>query len=249
MNVLRSEFRKLFTTQTWFWLLLGSLVLNALQVILVVANTHNQADYRDAIPGIFGGGVFGYVFMLVLGAIGITAEFRHQTITPTVLTTPSRGVVIGAKLLMYLVLGAVYAVLGIVLSLAIALPWLSAKGLDVDLGSDGIVRAMVGTVIIFALYAVLGVGFGALVPNQAAAVTLPIIITVVIEPILSAIPYVRAAYPYFPSGSATALLVQNSDRFQDHYTLLVPVGGALVLLAWGVVLAMCGVYRMNKDIS
>src|SRR5690625_6285407 len=36
---------------------------------------------------------FGYVFPLIVGAISVTAEFRHQTITPTLLAEPRRSTV------------------------------------------------------------------------------------------------------------------------------------------------------------
>ena len=32
-----------------------------------------------------------YVVVFVLGVLAVTTEFRYQTITPTVLQTPSRG--------------------------------------------------------------------------------------------------------------------------------------------------------------
>ena len=35
----------------------------------------------------------------VFGVLGMTAEFRYQTITPTVLTTPSRWPIVTAKMI------------------------------------------------------------------------------------------------------------------------------------------------------
>jgi hypothetical protein len=250
VNVLRAEFRKLFTTQTWFWLLIGSLALNALNVVGTLAGSYGSQGYyaRHAVD-VFGAGSSAFLFVLILGVIGITAEFRHQTITPTVLTTPSRGLVIGAKLVAYLILGVGYAIAGLIVVFAIAVPWLSAKGISLDLGSYGIPRAIFGSLVVVALYAVFGVGFGALITNQAAAVTLSIVISTVVTLLLIAIPGVRNVYPYTPSGAAQAVTLSAVDRHQDHFTFLAPAAGAVVLLAWGLVLAACGVYRMSRDIS
>lgn len=249
MNVLRAEFRKLFTTQVWFWLLLGSLALNALVVIGTMSGVRNQMDYALNVSDIFGAGGTAYIFVLILGIIGITAEFRHQTITPTLLTTPSRFVVVAAKLVAYLLLGFVYAVIGLIVSMAIALPWLSAKGIDVDLTADDVPRVMIASVIIVSLYAVFGVGFGSLVTNQAAAVSLGLVVTVVLQGLLTLIPGVRNVYPFTPSGATSAMIIDESDRHQDHFTFLTPVQGGIVLLCWGIVLALCGAYRMTKDVS
>src|SRR3546814_17803473 len=65
-------------------------------------------------PGMGGGGVpsglesaqatytvgasLGYVFPLIVGALAMTGEFRHQTITPTLLYQPLRSTVLFAKL-------------------------------------------------------------------------------------------------------------------------------------------------------
>lgn len=248
-NALRSEYRKLFTTQVWFWLLLGNLVLAAIAVIATVATTRDQSDYVRNVPNIFGAGGSSYVFVMILGIIGITAEFRHQTITPTVLATPSRTQVVGAKLIGYLLLGLGFSVAGLVLSLVIALPWLSAKGIDISLTGDDVPRILFASLLIGALYAVFGVGFGSLVKNQAAAVSVSLVLITVVSSLISVIPGVRAIYPYTPTGATAAITISDVDRHQDGYTFLPPALGALVLLAWGIALAACGVYRMNRDIS
>ena len=38
----------------------------------------------------------GYVFPVLLGALAVTGEFRHKTLTPTFLAEPNRSLVLGA---------------------------------------------------------------------------------------------------------------------------------------------------------
>jgi ABC-type transport system involved in multi-copper enzyme maturation permease subunit len=249
MNALHAEFRKLFTTQVWFWLLVGNLALAAFAAIVVGATTGNQLDYMRNVPVIFGAGSASNVFVMILGIIGITAEFRHQTITPTVLTTPSRAEVVAAKVIGYLLLGAAYALAGLLLCMLIALPWLNAKGIDVGTTGGGVSRYLLGSVLIGALFAVFGVGFGALVKNQAAAISVSLVLMTIVSGMIAAIPHVRAIYPYSPGGAAAAITASEADRYQTDPTLLPPAGGIAVLVAWGVALAACGAYRMNRDIS
>ncbi|MGH3852027.1 MAG: hypothetical protein ACRDR6_00710 [Pseudonocardiaceae bacterium] len=59
----------------------------------------------------------------------MTAEFRHLTATPTFPGHPRRGRVVAAKLITYTVVGLGFGLACLVLAIAIALPWLSAKGI------------------------------------------------------------------------------------------------------------------------
>lgn len=248
-NLIRAEFRKLFTTQVWFWLLIASLALTSLQVIALVAITGSQTDYISNAATIFGAAGTAFIFVMVLGIIGITAEFRHQTITPTLLATPSRSAVVGSKLISYLLVGAGYAAAGVVATLLIAIPWLSAKGLQLNLTDYDIPRTLIAGFIVASLYALVGVGIGSLITNQAAAITLSIVYFIVVENLISIIPIIRAAYPYLPGAAAQAMLISGTDRKQQYYTYLTPVVGGLVLIAWGLAFSAAGVWRMRRDVS
>jgi ABC-2 type transport system permease protein len=248
-NLIRAEFRKLLTTQVWFWLLLGSIGLTALQATIVVANIGSQFDYDRHAANVFSASGNAFLFVVVLGVIGITAEFRHQTITPTLLATPSRLAVIGSKLISYLLIGAAYALVGLITTIVIAVPWLSGKGIEIGFGDHDIVRTLIGGFVVVTLLAVFGVGVGALITNQAAAITLSIIYLIVIEGLISAIPYVRTVYPYLPGAAAQSMQIASDDRVQQHYTYLEPAVGGVVLVAWTLLLAGAGVWRMNRDVS
>jgi ABC-2 type transport system permease protein len=248
-NLLRAEFRKLFTTQVWFWLLIGSMALTALIVVSTVATTDSQAEYIRNTSNIYGAARTSYIFVLVLGIIGITAEFRHQTITPTLLTTPSRAAVVASKLVTYLLVGIAYAAAGVALTLLIAVPWLSSKGLELGLGENDIPRTLIAGFVVASLFALVGVGIGSLLTNQAAAITLSIVYFLVIEGLLSIIPYLRDAYPYLPGGAAAAIGISDADRDQEYFSFLSPVAGAVVLILWALAFSALGVWRMRRDVS
>jgi hypothetical protein len=249
INLIRAEFRKLFTTQVWFWLLVASLALTALQVIVVVANTDDQAEYIRNGTNTFSGAGNSTLFVMVLGIIGITAEFRHQTITPTLLATPSRLKVVGGKLITYLLLGAAYAAAGIAATVGIALPWLSAKGIDASLSDPDVPRTLIASFVVVSLYALLGVGIGSLLTNQAAAITLSIVYFAVIETLVMLIPGVREVYPYLPGAASSAMLVDSTDRVQENFTFLSPPAGAAVFVLWALAFSAVGVWRMRRDVS
>jgi hypothetical protein len=250
IRLIRAEFVKLRTTQVWFWLLVGALGISALVVIASLATSDGVRTARD-VPNMFASSNTAAIAVFVLGILGVTTEFRYQTITPTVLITPSRWTLITAKLLAYALLGALYALACIVLELAIALPWLAAKGIAFDLGDPDLRRAIFGLFLVLALYGVVGLGMGALMRNQVVAVSVGVIFLLVLQNILLAIPHVRSAWPYTPGGATSAILftLGTGDTPSD-VTLLGPLGGVLVLVVWALVPALVGAaITMNRDIT
>ncbi|SDJ30823.1 ABC-2 family transporter protein [Frankineae bacterium MT45] len=253
-RLIRSEGRKLRSTQLWFWMLVAVIALTALSVIgRMISDTHDGTFAPSDIRDIFLSGQSAFIGSLVLGVLAVTAEFRYQTITPTLLATPSRVRVVSAKLAAYALVGAAYSIIAIVVSCAIALPWLSAKNVSVSLTDDHLISAFAGVLFSVTLWGLVGLGFGALVRNQIVAMVVAIIYVIIVEPILSIIPYVRNVYPYLPGGASAAILDTTSragTTGDNHYTLLSPALGCLVLLAWALGLSIIGAtLSMNRDIT
>jgi hypothetical protein len=189
--------------------------------------------------------------VFVLGVLGVTTEFRYQTITPTVLTTPSRWALITAKMICYALTGALFALVCTVVQVLIAIPWLSAKGVHYSFGGDHILNALVAVFLAMVLMGLLGMGFGALVKNQIVAVSVGVIWLLILNQVLVVIPGVRVIYPYTPGGAGNALTtVTGSRHITDHVQLLPQAGGAVVLILWAVIAAVIGAsLTMNRDIT
>ena len=237
---LRAESRKLLTTQVWFWMFLLAIGLSLLVACLVSAFTQRD-DPGIPIEALLNAAVgFASLIAAVLGVIGLTGEYRHLTVTPTFLAIPRRGTVIGAKLLVYLVTGLLLGVACVGLAIAVGTVWLSARGFDVELGRESTVRIIVGGIVAVAIYGIIGVGVGALLRNQVAAVVGIVIYLFVVEPILQAIPKVQQAYPYLPGGAASALTATTDPNVQSPVDLLSPYVGGALLLAYGLAFAILG---------
>jgi ABC-2 type transport system permease protein len=106
-------------------------------------------------------------------------------------------------------------------------------------------------IVAAAIYGIFGVGLGALLRNQVAAVVGLVIYLFVAEPILSSIPKVRAAYPYLPGGAASALTqTTDPDATPGGYTLLHAWQGGVLLLAYGIVFAVLGsLLTVRRDVT
>lgn len=252
IRLIQAEFAKLFSTKLWLWMLLGAFGLAALGVSLTIGFDGQQGNPAPTLStpegqrNLFSAGGASNVWVLILGIIAVTGEFRHQTVTPTFLATPRRGRVVIAKLISYAIVGVGYGIATILLVLAIALPWLSAKNIDVSLGSNGIPGTLAGVGAAVAVYALLGVGLGALLRNQIAAVVGALVYLFVIEQILSAVPVVRDYYKWLPGGANSALV----GTFLPNVKLLEPYQGGLLLVGYGLVFAILGTQlAVRRDVT
>ena len=251
-RLVRGEIRKLFSTMLWLWMLLGALALTATFMSFTIAFDGTEGNPNPPLStevgqrNLFGAAGGSAVFVLILGIIAITGEFRHQTVTPTFLATPHRGRVVISKLVTYLLAGLGYGLAVVLLAVAIALPWVSAKGIDISLTANGIPGTLAGVVAGLAVYALLGVGVGALVRNQIAAIVGSLVYLFVVEGFVSALPTIRDYYKYFPGGANTALVGAE----QPNVTLLEPWQGGLLLVAYGLVFAIAGTWiAVRRDVS
>ena len=244
---LRAEFLKLRTTQVWFWLLLASVAVSVLAAVAGLASDDVRKPH--GVATMFANANGGLAVAFVLGILGITTEFRYQTFTPTVLGTPSRWAIVSAKLITYALAGVGYAAIGIAVQLAIAAPWLSSKGIDLDLGGE-VGRVIIGLVAVFGLFAVMGVGIGALLRNQILAMSLGLVFLLLINNLIGAIPGVWHAFPYTPEGAMLSILYPGSNNGPDGVDQLSTAGGVGVLVLWALIPAALGAaISLKRDIT
>jgi ABC-2 type transport system permease protein len=252
-RLVRAEFTKLFTTRLWLWLLLGAIGMTALFVSLTIGFSGQEGNPNPPLDTALGqrqlfssAGGSAAVFTIVLGIIAVTGEFRHQTVTPTFLATPRRGQVVIAKMIAYAIAGVGYGIVTVLAALAIALPWLAAKDIDVSLTGNGLPQTLFGTLVGLAIYTVVGVGLGALIRNQIAAVVGALVYLFVIEGLISALPKVRDAYKFLPGGAFNGLL----DNFQPNVDFLPPWQAGVLLVGYGLVFAVLGTWlAIRRDVT
>jgi ABC-type transport system involved in multi-copper enzyme maturation permease subunit len=248
-SLIRGEFAKLMSTRLWIWLLLATMALTALFASLNIAfndDPDTLAPPLGTAAGqrlLFGTSAVGaQTLVAVLAAIGITGEYRHRTATTTFLTTPRRSQVVLAKLMTYAAVGAAYAVACIAVVTAIAWPWLSVRGIDPTLTGNGVPATLTGVVAAVALFALLGVGLGALLRDQVAAVVGLLVYLFVAEPIVTRIPALQSWTSYLPGPSASALThITLTDQ-----TFLQPWQGGVMLALYALLAAAAGIWHTSR---
>jgi hypothetical protein len=171
---------------------------------------------------------------LVLGVLGMAGELRHGTATATFLVTPRRGRVVAAKLAAAAVTGLAMSLASSAAVLAVGLPWLRAKGIEVAVADPGVAARVAGLAVAVALYAVLGTGLGALLRNQVAAVVVGLLWwSQGVERVLTGILHQPGLERWLPMGAASALTAPGDGTLPMW-------AGALVFAAYGLGLALLG---------
>jgi ABC-2 type transport system permease protein len=248
--LVRAEFRKLTTTKLWLWMLILGLGMTGATTSAAIGFAEPGPLGLDTVAGqrtIFAQATATLVVVGILGIVGVTGEFVHQTATPTFLAMPRRGKVVGAKLLTYAVAGLVYSSACTIVVPAVALPWFAAKNVDVVLTGADLARTLAGVAFEVALYAVLGVAIGCLVRNQIAAIVGFVVYIFVVGPILTGVHATSDIAQYLPyqAGNALGRLTSSTDA-----AMLGQAAGGLTLLVWALSFAAVGTrVAVRRDIT
>lgn len=169
-KAISSEFRKLFSTTTPWWLLAGMLFLAGPGIFLAGQSTVDQLSrpLNEQVWFFIAAG-FTRLLTLILGIRLVTDEFRHGTIIPTTLAIPRRARVLAAKAVTAGTVGFLFTVLAEIVMLGAATLLISSKGADLNIDA-GTVKAMAGMAVAGGLWAAFGTGLGAILRRQVLAV-------------------------------------------------------------------------------
>lgn len=260
----RSELRKFFTTRLWWGMALAVFLSAAAFAVLlgVVIDAGGPAgpgggpvagdDTRIANTVYTAGIRIGYLLLLTVGILAVGGEFRHGTITPTLLATPGRVRAMLAKVLALVVIGVLYGLLSLLGSVSVGSVVLAAIGRPA-FPSTHVARTLALSLLVLALWALIGLGLGILIPNQMAALFIGVAVAWIVEPLLGLLLQLwelgrERIAPYLPTNATNAVL-DIVSRTPDEVRL--PWwGGALTLGGYALVLSAAGIWLLSrKDIG
>jgi ABC-2 type transport system permease protein len=236
-NQIASEFRKLTTTRSIYAMLAGLIVIVGLGVVAtttdgepgsLLAPLEHQVFFNVSLT-------IAPLFGLLLGLRSFTDEFRYGSILPTLLASPVRRRVLGAKLVATAGGGVALSLAAVAISIAVGVPTLVIKGIDV-MWSPGALAVIVGRLVAATvLWTAIGVGLGLAVKHQVAAIAGTLVWLLAAEGILSGL--VPNVAKYFPGAAGFAIVGINPAELLTPRLGAVLLGGyALVAVATGAVL-------------
>ncbi len=230
--LLYAELLKLRTTRT-FAAIVGtasalSLVLVALGAILGVEKDPHALFTNNSIT---------YIIVL-LGAIGMTGEWRHRTITGSILAAPDRLRLLAAKILSSSVAGIVLSLLVTVSTMAVGTLILESRG-EPTLGAGELADVLWRNLAVAAVLGPFGVCVGALVRNQIVTVVGLVALAALLEPaVLQVAPDVGRFGPL--AGAPGGVL-----GGVDADILLAPASAVAVLVAWASAAFAAAAWRLH----
>ena len=220
----RAELLKLRTTRTFVALVAAALALSLLVVGLTTAlsNDLSEADVRELFTADFSG-----LFILLLGVMAMAGEWRHKTITSTFLAAPDRLRLLTAKTLSYAAAGAVLSLIVTLAIMAVGTLILSVRG-EATIEISDLADILWRNLVVAAVFGSFGVGIGAVVRNQVAAIVGVLIFTAAVEPTLVAV--AENVGRYGPTSGAPNALLEIQPTGEEEQ--LAPAAALLVMISW-----------------
>ena len=214
-NLIKAEFRKILTTKLWWALLIPTVLLAFGYAFALGKAVTGIGDFIKSDGSLQKAGVnvdnlsiavfalsrsinITSVFPMLFGALGLSSELHRRTITTTFLTASSRGAVLSAKAIVYVVWGLIY---GVVISGMVAAGTAIATGGNYLPDASGFILILLSGVLECLLWTLLGLGFGALLGSPIGSVLILAIYTIAIEPVLDLVLHNTVA-GILPNGAA-----------------------------------------------
>jgi ABC-2 type transport system permease protein len=199
------------------------------------------------------GQLIGVLLACLLGIVLITSEYYQQTATTTFLLTPHRDRVVGGKLITAVIMAALSWLISTVISVVAGAIFLHSRGFGTELGHWGVLRAVLLNLAAYAIWAVFGIGFGALIRSQLGATVSATVLYLVgaaaaatvfelLNTYVLAKDWVLSAQVIVPAV-ASAVMISPTKTFDQSPPQWV---GAAILIGYGIVAGLVGTSILRK---
>lgn len=250
------EYRKFVSTRMWWVLLLMMTVYMAflagvmaltMSISVEGADVPSDADPVSAARSIYTiATALGYVFPAIIGAMSVTSEFRHKSITPSLLAEQNRTRLIGAKMAASIPIGLLYGLAGTLAGVLVGGVILEVFGDGAFLSEPSVWSSIGLSIVALTLWTTVGVGLGTMLSNQVAVIVVLLAFTQFVEPVLRALlssvadGALSGVASYLPGAAGEAITGASFYSTVGMGDLLPWWAGALVLVAYALVAAAIG---------
>jgi len=245
-RLLRAELIKLRTTRTFYALAGAAIGLSLLGAVLTASIGDTTQD--SVLDDVFQTDS-STLFIMILAIVGITGEWRHRTITSSLLAAPDRIRFLAAKTLAFSAAGAV---LSMAISVSVAIVAYAILGArDQPTPPLGDVIELVGrNAGAAALLGAFGVGVGSLLRNQPVAIVGILLVAFVVDGLLGQ--FAPSVEVFSPTGALTNAIqgIDPSDVGMSKVDFLAAGPALGAMLAWiGTLFAAGAALLVKRDVE
>jgi ABC-type transport system involved in multi-copper enzyme maturation permease subunit len=254
LNVIRSEWTKLWSLRSTRWSLLASFIAMAGLGPLVAAvqmsrwsqlQPHDRLTY-DAINTGVGGYHLAQLAIGVLGVLVISGEYTTGMIRSSMMAVPKRLPVLWAKTGVYAAVTFVLMLIASLISFFVVQAIVTQHHVQHGIGDPGALRTVVGAALFMTVLAVLCTGLGGILRNTAGGIATFVALLFVLPGISAILPASvnNSISPYLPLNAGTTIASHSFDN-SHHLSVW---GGFAVFCGYAVV-AMIGasISLMRRD--
>jgi ABC-2 type transport system permease protein len=257
-GVVRSEWIKLWSVRSTYWTIGVTLVVMglfawpvALSAKFLVESMNFEAHSAMLVSTVLSPGqMFGSLTLVVVAALVVTGEYGTGQIRSTLTAVPTRLPVMAAKALVVLVVTFLTAAIGT--ALAILLAGAVQPLTTPDWSDPEMLRVVLGAPLYVATVGLLGFVVGSLLRNTAATIAIVIGFVLVIESVLSLLPWKPLSWvrPFLPASAGQRVglpeqAIEMANQQSDLAVHLGPWQGYAVLLAWVAVIGVAAAVRLR----
>ncbi|MCW2631966.1 MAG: hypothetical protein JWR88_928 [Pseudonocardia sp.] len=184
MTLLEVERIKLASTRSPWWSAVIALLITLGFTALFVANSRSAVTVGSTQFAYN----FGMIIIMVMATLAVTTEYRFNTIKTTFQAIPNRTAVLSAKVAVVALVAGIIGEITAWASYGLARLIKPAADLGIDTSAEW--RQVAGIGLIYFFAAVLAVGVGILVRQSAAAISILLVYTLLVENLIVLIPTV-----------------------------------------------------------
>ncbi|ONI84012.1 hypothetical protein ALI22I_34800 [Saccharothrix sp. ALI-22-I] len=198
-NLIKAEFRKTTTTGLWWGLMIPTVLLafgwalgtgaiftsvsefmssDEAEELALLLGVEDPTQWQMSLFGMARSINVATIFPMIFGGLAISNEINRKTITTTFLTAPTRVSAMAAKMIVYIVWGAIFGI-AIVASVSIGIALTSDAGALPD-PAGWLALAAVG-VLASILMTMFGVGVGALMTSVVGTTVVLLLYVLIVE--------------------------------------------------------------------
>lgn len=254
--LVRSELLKLRSLPSTYVVIAAAVCIGLGVGVLEMASTAHhwqQLDLQDRtafdpVADSFSGFQFAELAFGALGVLAITSEYATGTMHATLLASPRRATVYGAKLGALVLVVLPVCLASTFAAFALGQRAVTSRHLDVTLSDPHVLRAVIGAGLYMVVVTLVGFGLGAVIRHTAGALTVMFALVFLAWPVARAV----ESFSYLPDrwllvNAADALVSIHPPSGPNALRTPSLAMACLELGTYVVVLLAAGAWRTTRD--